>query len=196
MLGNLMNALMQPGPQGQQSAGAQMLSQVVGGVLGGQQGGAQGGAPVNQLLSGLEQIIGGNPSSGQSLGHGTQPAASSPLMGLLGPVANAVAGQVGVSPAVATTVAATAMHYLVSSHPASGATPPANAGNLAQQVASGNVSPALLHSSGMVNAVVQATGMSTDDAAKTLGATFNAFQQHAQQHAAKEAQRRKRRDDN
>jgi hypothetical protein len=191
MLGNLMNALMQPGPQGQQSAGAQMLSQVVGGVLGGQ----QGGAPVSQLLSGLEQIIGGNPSSGGSLGQGTQPPASSPLMSLLGPVANAVAGQVGVSPAVATTVAATAMHYLVSSHPASGVTPPASAGNLAQQVASGNISPAVLHSSGMVNAVVQATGMSKDDAAKTLGATFNAFQEHAKQHAAKDAHRRKRNDD-
>ena len=192
MLGNLMNALMQPGQQGQQSAGADMLSQVVGGLLGGQQG---GGAPVNQLLGGLEQIIGGKPGSGQTLGQGTAPASSSPLMGLLGPIANAVAGQVGISPAVATTVAATAMHYLVSSHPAAGGSPAPEVANLAQQVASGNVSPAVLHSSGMVNAVVQATGLSPAVAATSLNATLNSFQQHAQEHAAKEAHRRKRRDD-
>ncbi len=193
MLGNLMSALMQPGPQGQQSAGASMLGQVVGGLMGGQQG---TGAPVNQLLSGLEQVIGGKPGSGQPMSPATAPAANSPLMGLLGPVANAVAGQVGISPAIATTVAATAMHYLVSSHPAAGGNPPAALGNLAQQVASGNVSPAVLHSSGMVDAVVQATGLSKDDAAKSLSATFNHFQQHAMEHQAKEEHRRKRRDDN
>jgi len=42
-------------------------------------------------------------------------------MGLLGPVANAVAAKAGISPAIATTVAGIAMHYLVSSHPAAGA---------------------------------------------------------------------------
>ena len=191
MLGNILSALMQPGQQGQQSAGADMLSQVVGGLMGGQQA---GGAPVNQLLSGLEQVIGGKPGSGQPLGQGSAPASNSPLMGLLGPIANAVAGQVGISPAVATTVAATAMHYLVSSHPAAGGNAPAGVGNLAQQVASGNISPAVLHSSGMVNAVVQATGLSQDDAAKSLNTTFNYFQQHAQEHKAKEEHRRKRRD--
>ena len=192
MLGNLMNALMKPGPQGQQSAGADMLSQVVGGLLGGQQG---SGAPVNQLLSGLEQVIGGNPTSGQPLGQGTAPAASSPLMGLLGPIASAVAGQIGISPAAATTVAATAMHYLVSAHPAAGGSPAPEVASLAQQVASGNVSPAVLHSSGMVNAVVQATGLSPQQATASLNATLNHFQQHAQEHAAKEEHRRKRRDD-
>ena len=169
MLGNLLNALMQPGPQGQQSAGADMLSQVVGGLMGGQQG---GGAPVNQLLGGLEQVIGGKP--GQATGQGAAPAASSPLMGLLGPIASAVAGQVGISPAIATTVAATALHYLASSHPAAGGN-----GALAQQMASGAVSQQTLQSSGMVTAVAQATGLSQQDAAKTLDATFKHLQTHA-----------------
>jgi hypothetical protein len=175
MLGNLMNALMQPGAGGQQSAGASMLSSVVGGLMG---GGQQGSAPVNQLLGGLEQVIGGNPTSGQPLSGGTAPAANSPLMGLLGPIATAVAGKTGIPPAVATTVAATAMHYLISSHPAAGGTAPLNLNNVAQQMASGSVSQQTLQSSGMVNAVVQATGLSQQDAAKSLDATFAHLQTH------------------
>lgn len=192
MLGSLVNALMQPGSGGQQSAGADMLSQVVGGVMSGQ----QGGAPVGQLLGALEQVIGGNPSSGQPLApnQGTAPAANSPLMGLLGPIASAVAGKTGISPAVATTVAATAMHYLVSSHPAAGGSGPLNMSSVTQQMASGGVSADTLHSSGMVNAVAQATGLSKDDAAKSLNATFNAFQQHAQEHEAKMEHHKKRQD--
>ena len=71
MLGNLMNALMQPGQGGQQSAGADMLSQVVGGLMGGQQG---GGAPVNQLLSGLQQVM--QAQTGQRAGE--QPSDGAP----------------------------------------------------------------------------------------------------------------------
>lgn len=171
MLGNLMNALMQPGPAGQPSAGADALSSVIGGLMGGQQG---GGTPVNQLLNGLQQVMQAKPGAA---------ATSSPLMGLLGPVASAVAGQMGISPAVATTVAATAMHYLVSDHPAAG-----GSGNISQQLSSGTVPPAA------VNAVVQATGLTPDEAQKSLKATMNHFQEHAQQHAANLAAGKKRRD--
>jgi hypothetical protein len=172
MLGNLLNALMQPGPGGQPSAGADILSQVAGGLMGGQAQG--GGAPVNQLLSGLEQVIGGKPGTGQPLplNQGSATDANNPLMGLLGPIATAVAGQVGVSPAIATTVAATALHYLVQSHPSVPGASPLNLGQVAQQMAAGGVSQQTLQSSGMVNAVVQATGMNQQEAAKTLDATF------------------------
>lgn len=169
MLGNLLNALLQPGPQGQPGAGADALTQVVGGLLGGQQG---GGAPVNQLLGGLEQVMGGKPGTPAPAGQAPA-AANSPLMGLLGPIANAVAGQVGISPAIATTVAATAMHYLVSSHPAAGGNAPLNLGAVAQQLASGGVSQETINSSGMVNAVAQATGLNQQQAAASLNATFN-----------------------
>ncbi len=193
MLGNLVSALMQPPARDQQGASTELLSQVVGGMMGGQQ---SNGAPVNQLLGALEQVIGGNPQSGQPLSpsQGTPLAASNPLMGLLGPVASAVAGKTGISPAIATTVAATAMHYLVSSHPAAGGSAPMSTSNVAQQMASGGVSMDTLHSSGMVNAVSQATGLSKDDAAKSLNATFNAFQQHAMEHQAKLDHKKKRED--
>jgi len=83
MLGNLMNALMQPasGTQ-QQGTGSDVLSQVVGGLLGGS---AQGGAPVNQLLGGLEQIIGGKPGSTASLplNQGSATDANNPSWGCL-----------------------------------------------------------------------------------------------------------------
>ena len=63
MLGNLMNALMQPDASGKATVGGDMLSQVVGGLMpSGQQG-----APVNQLLGGLGQVIGRNPTTGQAL---------------------------------------------------------------------------------------------------------------------------------
>jgi hypothetical protein len=121
-------------------------------------------------------------------------ASSSPLMSLLGPIANAVAGQVGISPSIATTVAATALHYLASSHPASGTSAPLNLGNVSQQMASGGVSQETLHSSGMVNAVAQATGLSQAQAAASLNSTFNYMQQHAAEHKAKEEHRKKRRE--
>jgi hypothetical protein len=97
---------------------------------------------------------------------------------LLGPIASAVAGQVGISPAVATTVAATAMHYLVSSHPAAGGSAPLNLNNVAQQMASGGVSQQTLQSSGMVNAVQQATGLSPQQAQQALNSTFNHMASH------------------
>ncbi len=179
MLGNLMNALMQPASGSQQGSGTDMLSQVVGGLLGGSQ---QGGAPVNQLLGGLEQIIGGNPSSGQALplNQGSASDANNPIMGLLNPVANAVAAKTGISPLVATTVAGIAMHYLLSSHPAAGTSgsAPLNLASMSQQMASGSVPSEILHNSGMVNAVVQATGLTQQEAAKSLDATFTHLQSH------------------
>ncbi len=194
MLGNLMNALLQPGAGGQQSAGANMLSQVVGGLMGGGQ--QASGTPVGQMLGGLEQIIGGNPSSGQPLplNQGTATSQNNPLMGLLGPVATAVAGKAGISPAVATTVAGIAMHYLLSSHPAAGGAAPLNLNNVAQQMASGSVSQQTLQSSGMVNAVVQATGLSQQDAAKSLDATFAHLQEAHVRNVKSGDQRAERRD--
>jgi hypothetical protein len=166
MLGNIMNALMQPNASGQ--TGADMLAQAVGSMMGSSGG---GGTPVNQLLGGLQQVMSAKPGS-------SNVDSSSPIMGLLGPIATAVAGKTGIPPAVATTVAATAMHYLVSSHPAAGGSGPLNMGEVAQQMASGSVSQQTLQSSGMVNAVVKSTGLSPADASKSLDAAFNHLQGH------------------
>ncbi len=167
MLGSLMNELAQPG-------NAQALSQVVGGLMGGK----QGGAPVNQLLGGLEQVIGGNPTSGGALSPSGATDPNNPAMALIGPVATAVAAKAGVSPQVATTVAGIAMHYLLSSHPAAGGKSPLNLSEVTQQMASGSVNQQLLQNSGMVNAVVKATGLSQQQAAQSLDATFSHLATH------------------
>lgn len=183
MLQNLMGALLQGGSGS--SGGSDALSQAVGGLL----GGGQSGAPVGQLLNGLEQVIGGNPTSGQlSQGQGSALPANSPVMSLLGPLANAVAAKAGISPAVATTVAGVAMHYLLSSHPAAGGSAPLNLGSTMQQMAStGGVSADTLNSSGMVNSVVQATGLSPQAATQSLNAAFSHMATHVDRKAAKQA---------
>ncbi len=182
MLGSIMNELAQPG-------NAQALSQALGGVMGGSQ---QGGAPVGQLLSGLEQVIGGNPSTGQLQAQSGAVDPNNPVMGLIGPVANVVAAKAGVSPQVATTVAGIAMHYLLSSHPAAGGRAPLNLSEITQQMASGSVSQQTLQSSGMVNAVVKATGLSQQQAAKSLDATFAHLATHVNKERLAGKQKAKR----
>ena len=183
MLGDLMNALMQSGSGTQQpqsnSGGGDMLSQVVGGLLGGGQ--QSGGAPINQLLGGLEQVIGGTPGTGQPMNMNQGAAminANNPVMGMLQPVINSVAAKTGVPPEIATAVAGIAMHYLLSSHPAAGGNSSLNLGSMMQQISSGNVNMDTVHKSGMVKDVMQATGLSQQDAANALSATFNHLQGH------------------
>jgi hypothetical protein len=217
MLSQVVGGLLGGGQQGNQqgSGGGDMLSQVVGGLLGGgQQGGGGGmlgqvvgdllgggqqggGAPINQLLGGLEQIIGGTPGTGQPMnmnmnqGNSMMNAsnqmmnannpmmnASNPIMGLLQPVITHLSQTTGIPPEIATTVAGIAIHYLLSSHPSSGGNGRLDLNSMMQQISSGNVNMDTLHNSGMVKDVMQATGLSQQDAAKTLSATFSHLQGH------------------
>ncbi len=182
MLGNIMNALAQPQNQ-------QMLGQVVGSLM----GGSGGGSPTNALLGGLEQVMGGKPGSASPAAASQAVAASgnNPLMGVLGPIASSVASQAGISPALATTVAATAMHYLVSNHPAGGGAPSA----VMQQVASGGVSPETLQSSGMVHAVMQSTGLNQQQATQSLNAAFTHMSAHVDKERLAGKQKAKRTED-
>lgn len=183
MLGNLMGALMQSA-SGSQQGGSDALSQAVGGLLGSQ----SGSAPVGQLLNGIEQAIGGKPGSAQAGTNQAGADANSPIMSLLGPVASAVAGKAGISPQVATTVAGIAMHYLLSSHPAAGGSAPMNLGSTMQQLATtGGLSAATIQNSGMVNDVAKATGLSQQDAAKSLDAAFSHIAKHVDEKAVKRA---------
>jgi len=61
VLGGLMGGAQQSVPQ---QGGGDMLSGLLGGLLGGGQGGNSG----DQMLGALEQIIGGRPGQGQTLG--------------------------------------------------------------------------------------------------------------------------------
>jgi len=183
MLGDLMNALLQPGTgtqQQQTSSGGDVLSQVVGGLLGGGQ--QSGGAPINQLLGGLEQVIGGTPGTNQPMnmiqGSGMTNANNPIIMSLLQPIINHIAQTTGVPPQIATAVAGIALHYLLSSHPSAGGNSPLDLGNIMQQISSGSVNMGAIQKSGMVNDVMQATGLSQQQALNTLTETFGHLQGH------------------
>ncbi len=185
---------------GQQSGGGDAMSQLLGGLMGGgQQGG--GGAAMGQLLGGLmgggqqgtpqqpagsgdmllgalQQIIGGQPGTGQALplNQGNfNMNASGPLMLLLQPVVNQVAAKLNISPQIAMVVASIALHYLLSSHPSTSPQAPMNLGNVMQQLSSGGVSQATLRNSGMVNDVMSATGLNKQQALQALETTFGAL---------------------
>ncbi len=191
---DIMKALMQTPTGTQQStggaAGADVLSQAIGGALGSSGGGGlggllsgllgggqqQSGTPATQMLGGLEQIIGGTPGSGQlpmntgSLGMG----ANTPLMTLLQPVVNQLAAKAGISPAIATVVTSIALHYLLQSHPSTPGASPLNLNSVMQTLSSGGqVSSSTLQRSGMVNDVMQATGLNQQQAVRSLNQTFS-----------------------
>ena len=183
MLGQVLGGLMGGGQQGgaQPSGGADMLGQVLGGLMGGGQQTAmpqQSGNSGDMLLGALQQIIGGQPGTGQPLplNQGNfNMNASSPVMMLLQPVVNQVAGKLNISPQIATVVVSIALHYLLSSHPSTSPQAPMNLSNVMQQLSSGNISESTLRNSGMVNDVMQATGLNKQQALKTLDATFGAM---------------------
>jgi hypothetical protein len=162
---------------GQQSGGGgDMISQVIGGLLGGgQQGSSAGG--IGQLMGGLQQIIGGAPGTGQPLptgGGNVNLGSNDPLMMLLQPVVNQVAAKAGISPQIATVIASIALHYLLQSSPKTPGASPLNLGNVMQSLASGRgVDASTLQQSGMVNDVMQSTGLDQQQAVKSLNATFN-----------------------
>ena len=111
-------------------------------------------------------------------GGGTSFGASSPIMALLQPVVNNVAAKLGISPQVATIVASIALHYLLQSSPRTPGASPLNLGTVMQTLASGrSISPTALQRSGMVNDVMQATGMNQQDAVRSLNTTFGVLGQ-------------------
>jgi hypothetical protein len=163
------------GGQQQSGMGGGMLGQALGGLLGTQQSGS--GAGTGALLGGLQQIIGGTPGTGQQLpmgGGGMGMTASNPMMSLLQPIVNQVAEKLGISPQTATVIASIALHYLVQSSPNTPGASPLNLGSVMQTLAAGrNVSPSALQKSGMVDDVIQATGMDKKEAVKSLNTTFS-----------------------
>jgi hypothetical protein len=67
-----------------------------------------------------------------------------------------------------------ALHYLVQSSPTTPGASPLDLGNVMQTLASGGkISPGTLQSSGMVNDVMQATGLNEQQAVKSLNTTFS-----------------------
>ena len=177
VLGGLMGGGAQQQAMPQQQGGADMLSGMLGGLMGGgQQQAMQPQSGGDMMLGMLEQIIGGQPGQGQQLGisqMGSMGGMNNPIMGLLQPVVNQVAERLNMSPQIVTVVASIAMHYLLSSHPSTSPQAPMNLGSVMQQLGrSGNLSQGMLRNSGMVNDVMQATGLNKQDAVRSLDATF------------------------
>ncbi len=164
-----------------------MLSGMLGGLMGGgQQQAMQPQSGGDQMLGMLEQLIGGQPGQGQQLGLSSMGAMNTggmgmgnPIMGLLQPVVNQVAEKLNMSPQIVTVVASIAMHYLLSSHPSTSPQAPMNLGSVMQQLGrSGNLSQGMMRNSGMVNDVMQATGLNKQDAVRSLDATFGVLGSH------------------
>ncbi len=196
---DIMKALMQTsgGTQPQQQsggAGADMLSQAIGGALGMPQSSGGGGGlgsllgsllgggsqqsntPATQMLSGLEQIIGGTPGSGQlSMNQGSMNLGSnSPVMMLIQPVVNQLAAKAGISPQIATIVTSIALHYLLQSHPSTPGASPLNLNSVMNTLAAGGQVPQnTLQQSGIINDVMQATGLNQQQATRSINQTFS-----------------------
>ncbi len=181
LLSGVLGGLMGGGQQQampQQQAGGDMLSGMLGGLMGGgQQPMQQQQSGGDMMLGMLEQVIGGQPGQGQQLGISQMGSMNmgtgNPMMGLLQPIVSQVAAKLNISPQIATVVASIAMHYLLSSHPATSPQAPMNLGAVMQQLGrSGNLSQGMLRNSGMVNDVMQATGLNKQDALRSLDTTF------------------------
>jgi len=157
----------------QSSGGGDMISQAIGALLGGQQSGAGAGG----LLGGLREILGGTPGTGQPLPvGGNVPAtpATNPILTLLQPLINKLAAKLGISPEIAALISSIALHYLVQSSPNTPGASPLNLASVMQALSSGRgISPTALQQSGMVNDVMQATGMTQEQAVKSLSTTFS-----------------------
>jgi hypothetical protein len=185
VLGGLLGGAQQSG--GQQGGGA--LSQVLGGLLGGaqQSGTPQSGGQGDLVLGALEQIIGGQPGAGQPMSMNQSGAMNmagmdmnNPIMSMLQPVVNQLAAKANIPPQIATVVASIAVHYLLSSHPSTSNKAPMDLGNVMQQLSTGSLSQDTLHNSGMVNDVMQATGLNKQQAVKSLDTTFGVLGAHVQ----------------
>lgn len=182
---DLFKSLAQTAVQAAESpSGQSAISQMVGGLLGGNQQASaqQGGGQAGQMLGLLEQVIGGVPGSGNiTQGAGVNLGASDPVMLLLQPVVNQLATKANIQPQIATVVVSLVVHYLLSNHPSSGrGSNSLDLNSLFQQMSSGNISQSVFHNSGMVNDVMQATGLAKADAIKSLDATFNVLSGHVQ----------------
>jgi hypothetical protein len=168
MLGGLL------GGQTEGGGGSDLVTQAIGGLLGSQQN--TGSSGVGSLLGGLQQILGGTPGVGAQLplgGNTSSAGSAGPIMVLLQPLVNNLAAKLGVSPQIATVVASIALHYLLQSSPKTPGASPLNLNSVLPDLAAGKtLSPTTLQQSGMVNDVMQATGMDEKQAVRSLNTTL------------------------
>ena len=188
MLSGLLGSLMGGGGQAMPQQGGDLLSGVLGGLMG---GATQGGNSGDQMLGALEGIIGGQPGQGQQLGMSQMASGNmgmmggtgmnDPVIGMLQPVVGQVAAKANIPPQIAMVVASVALHYLLSSHPSTSVKAPMDLGSVMQELQSnGGLSANTMHQSGMVQDVMQATGLNKQGAQNSLATVFQMLAGHVQ----------------
>jgi hypothetical protein len=177
-IGDILRVLAQTNqPGGMTTSGGQdALSNVLGGLMSGSQGSGQSG----QVLGALEQMI----SAGRAQNNiqNTNVTGNDPLLNMIQPVAEQLSRRTGLQPQAAQAVVSLILHRMLSSHPSMGSSNARlNLAEVFQQMASsGGINPATLHNSGMVNDLVNASGMDKQAALNNLSEAFNLLNGHVQ----------------
>ena len=175
-IGDLLGVLAKTTQPGEgTSVGHNVLSNALGGILGTSQGSGQ----ADQVLGSLEQMIAGG---GQSKVQNMNMTGEDPMLNLVQPVAEQLSRRTGLQPETSRAVVSLILHRMLTSHPSMGSKNASlNLSEIFQQMAtSGGVTPDTLHNSGLVNDLINASGMDKQASIKNLSEAFNLLNGHVQ----------------
>jgi hypothetical protein len=176
-IGEILGLLAQANQSGGPQAGEQdALSNALGGLM----GGSQGTGHANQVLGALEQMMAASGAQGNLQNMNVPP--NDPLMNMIQPVAEQLSRRTGIQPQAAQAVVSLILHRMLASHPSMGRNNAyLNLAEVFQQMASsGGVSQDVLHKSGMVNDLINSSGMDKQAALNNLSEAFNLLNGHVQ----------------
>jgi hypothetical protein len=108
-------------------------------------------------------------------------AGNDPMLNLIQPVADQLSRRTGLQSETARAVVSLILHRMLTSHPSMGSNNARlNLAEVFQQMASsGGVSPDILHNSGMMNDLINASGMDKQAALNSLSEAFAILNGHA-----------------
>ena len=176
MIGDLLRLLTQ---SEQGSNKGSELPQAIGGLLGNNQGSGQ----ANQLLGTLEQMIA---SGGQGNVQNMNMATNGATLNMVQSIAEQLSQRTGLPPKSAQTVVSLILHRMLTSHSAFGNNARLNLQDVLQQMmTTGGVNPDVLHNSGMVNDLVNASGLDQQAAVQHLTEAFSLLSGHMQNSSGK-----------
>jgi hypothetical protein len=175
-IGDLLGVLAQTSQPGEgKSVGHDVLSNALGGILGTSQGNGQ----ADQVLGSLEQMIAGG---GQSKVQNMNMTGEDPMLNLVQPVADQLSRRTGLKPEASRAVVSLIIHRMLTSHPSMGSKNASlNLPEVFQQMAtSEGISYETLEKSGMVNDLINSSGMDKQASIKNLSEAFNLLNGHVQ----------------
>ena len=175
-LGDLLRILAQTTqPGGGSSVGQDILSNALGGLLSTSQGSGQ----ADQVLGSLEQMISGG---GRSKVQNMNMTGEDPMLNLVQPIAEQLSRRTGLRPETSRAVVSLILHRMLTSHPSMGSKNASlNLPEVFQQMAtSEGISTETLLNSGMVNDLINTSGMDKQASIKNLSEAFNLQNSHVQ----------------